>query len=227
MISATATAIIVAAGSSQRMGFDKLAAPLAGMPVLRRTLDAFVAADCIAAIIVVCSPERWNLLGNAATASIAKPVRRVDGGTTRQDSVANGLAAVAAGAELIAVHDGARPLVSPADITRCVAAAGAFRAASLARRVTDTLKRADGDDFCTESVARDDLWLMETPQVFDAALLHSAYATVAAKRLEVTDEVSAMQAIGIRVKFVETSHPNPKITRPADLLLASAILAIQ
>ena len=83
------------------------------------------------------------------------------------------------------------------------------------------------DDFCTQSVARDDLWLMETPQVFDASLLHSAYAAVAAKRLEITDEVSAMQAIGIHVKFIEANQPNPKITRPADLVLAGAILTIQ
>ncbi|MEI7908804.1 MAG: 2-C-methyl-D-erythritol 4-phosphate cytidylyltransferase [Verrucomicrobiota bacterium] len=221
------TAIIVAAGSSQRMGFDKLAAPLAGVPVLRRTLEAFLTSDCIAEIVVVCSAERWKLLENATGGRFAKPVRRVDGGATRQDSVANGLAAVAAGADLIAVHDGARPLVSPLDIARCVAAGGTFRAASLARRVSETLKRADGDDFCTQSVARDDLWLMETPQVFDASLLHSAYAAVAAKRLEITDEVSAMQAIGIHVKFIEANQPNPKITRPADLVLAGAILTIQ
>jgi len=221
------TAIIVAAGSSQRMGFDKLAAPLAGVPVLRRSLDAFLTSGCIAEVIVVCPPERWKLLENATSGGFAKPVRRVDGGANRQDSVANGLAALAPGAELVAVHDGARPLVSPEDITRCVAAAASFRAASLARRVTETLKRADADDCCTEAVAREDLWLMETPQVFEVGLLREAYAKVRAERLEVTDEVSAMQAIGIRVKFIEASQPNPKITRPSDLVLATAILTIQ
>ncbi|KAB2641475.1 MAG: 2-C-methyl-D-erythritol 4-phosphate cytidylyltransferase [Verrucomicrobia bacterium] len=221
------SAIIVAAGRSQRMGFDKLAAPLAGVPVLRRTLDAFLASECIAAIIVVCSAERWESLENADTRSFTKPLTRVDGGATRQDSVANGLAALAVGTQWVAVHDGARPLISPEDITRCVAAAGEFGAASLARRVTETLKRADAGDFCAEAVAREQLWFMETPQVFELGLLREAYAAVRARQLEVTDEVSAAQAIGKRVKFIEATHPNLKITRPADLALASAILAIQ
>ena len=210
------TAIIVAAGSSQRMGFDKLAAPLAGLPVLRRTLDAFLTSEWIAEIIVVGPPEGF-----------AKPVRRVDGGATRQESVANGLAALAAGTQWVAVHDGARPLVSLEDIASCVAAAGEFGAATLARRVTETLKRSDADDFCAEAVPRDQLWFMETPQVFEVAQLRDAYAAVQARHLEVTDEVSALQAIGMPVKFVEARHPNPKITRPDDLTLASAILAIQ
>ncbi|KAB2638101.1 MAG: 2-C-methyl-D-erythritol 4-phosphate cytidylyltransferase [Verrucomicrobia bacterium] len=221
------TAIIVAAGSSQRMGFDKLAAPLAGMPVLRRTLEAFLAADCVAEIIVVCSAERWQLLEDAGADRCTKPLRRVDGGATRQESVANGLAAVAAGAAWVAVHDGARPLVSPEDITRCVAAAGEFGAASLARRVTETLKRSDAADFCAEAVARDQLWFMETPQVFELGLLREAYAALSSRQLLVTDEVSAVQTIGKRVKFIEASHPNPKITRPTDLALATAILTIK
>ncbi|MCX6876717.1 MAG: 2-C-methyl-D-erythritol 4-phosphate cytidylyltransferase [Verrucomicrobia bacterium] len=216
-----ASAIIVAAGSSRRMGFDKLAAPLAGVPVLRRTLDAFLAAGVIDEIIVVCPEDRWNWL---QTGGFPKPVRRVDGGAGRQDSVANGLAALAPAAEFVAVHDGARPLVSPADIARCVAAAHEFRAASLARRVTETLKRANADDFCTEALAREQLWFMETPQVFEVALLREAYAVVAANELLVTDEVSAMQTVGVRVKFIEASRPNPKITRPSDLVLAAAVL---
>ena len=221
------SAIIVAAGTSQRMGFDKLATPLAGMPVLRRTLDAFLAVPCVAEIIVVCSQERWKLLENTDSGSFPKPVRRVDGGASRQASVANGLAAVATGATWVAVHDGARPLVSPEDIACCVAAAGKFGAASLARRVTDTIKRSDAEDFSAEALPRDQLWFMETPQVFELGLLTEAYAAVSARQLEVTDEVSAVQAIGRRVKFIEAKHPNPKITRPADLALATAILTIQ
>ena len=216
------SAIIVAAGSSTRMGFDKLAAPLAGIPVLQRTLAAFQAAASITEIIVVCPPERWELLEIAGS----KPIRRVDGGATRQDSVANGLAALSPTATLVAVHDGARPLTSPADIDRCVqaAAAAAHRAVALARRVTETLKRSDAADCCLESVPREHLWFMETPQVFEVTLLRQAYSAVAARHLTVTDEVSAVQAIGAPVKFIESAHPNPKITCPADLVLAAAIL---
>ncbi len=202
------------------MGFDKLASPLGGVPVLRRTLEAFLAAESITEVVIVCPEERWELLGGNFT----KPVTRVDGGAGRQDSVAAGLAALSAGAELVAVHDGARPLVSPADIDRCVAAADKHRAAALARRVTETLKRSDADDFSAEAVSREQLWFMETPQVFEIPLLLAAYQAVAEWELAVTDEVSALEAIGVRVKFVESRHPNLKITTPADLALAEALL---
>ena len=217
------TAILVAAGSSRRMGHDKLAWPLACLPVLRRTLDAFLAADSITAIVVVCPETRWGLL---EVPDFPKPVTRVDGGANRQDSVANGLAAIA-DTPYVAVHDGARPLVSPQDIDRCVAAAIKHRAASLACRVTETLFRSDTDDCSAEPVSRDHLWRMETPQVFATALLRDAYAAAAARKLVLTDEVSAVQACGTRVKFVESRHPNLKITTPADLALAEALLSIK
>ncbi|MEI8038727.1 MAG: 2-C-methyl-D-erythritol 4-phosphate cytidylyltransferase [Verrucomicrobiota bacterium] len=215
------TAILVAAGSSQRMGMDKLLWPLAGVPVLRRTLDAFLAADSIAAVVVVCPARRWEMLGRPG---FSKPVTRVDGGTSRQESVACGLAALDPAACWVAVHDGARPLVAAADIDRCVAAARAHGAAALARRATETMRRADAGDFSAELVSRDHLWCMETPQVFEAALLRDAYHAVAARGLVVTDEVAAVQAAGARVKFVESRHPNLKITTPADLALAAALL---
>lgn len=215
----TCSAILVAAGSSRRMGFDKLASPLAGMPVLRRTLEAFLAAESIAEIIVVCPLERWELLAGG----FCKPVTRVDGGADRQDSVAAGLAVLSRSSHLVAVHDGARPLVAPADIDRCVAAATRHRAAALARRVTETLKRSDASDFSTESVSRENLWFMETPQVFEIQLLREAYQTVRERGLAVTDEVSALESIGVPVKFVESRHPNLKITTPADLALTEAL----
>jgi 2-C-methyl-D-erythritol 4-phosphate cytidylyltransferase len=215
------TAILVAAGSSRRIGMDKLAWPLAGVPVLRRALDALLAADSITAVVVVCPPERWRVLDGAA---FSKPVTRVDGGATRQDSVACGLAALAPGTTLVAVHDAARPLVAPSDIDRCVAAAIEHRAASLARRASETMQRSDADDFSTVTVSRDHLWCMETPQVFATGLLRDACAAVAARGLAVTDEVSAVQALGARVKFIESRQPNLKITTPADLALAAALL---
>lgn len=218
----TCSAILVAAGSSRRMGFDKLAAPLAGVPVLRKTLEAFLAAASIAEIVVVCPEERWLTL---CAGGFSKPVRRVDGGAERQDSMTAGLAALSPDAELVAVHDGARPLVAPQDIDRCVAAAAEHRAAALARRVTETLKRADAEDFSAAAVSREDLWFMETPQVFEISLLREACHAVKARGLAVTDEVSAMEAIGVRVKLVESGHPNLKITTRADLALAEALIS--
>jgi 2-C-methyl-D-erythritol 4-phosphate cytidylyltransferase len=204
------------------MGFDKLASPLAGTPVLRRTLDAFLAARSITEIIIVCPLQRWDqMIGDG---EFSKPVRRIDGGLNRQDSVAAGLGALARSVELVAVHDGARPLVSPADIDRCVDVAQTHRAATLARRVTETLKRSDSDEFSAESISRENLWFMETPQVFETSLLRQAYDFLHQHDLVVTDEVSAVEVLGIRVKFVESEQPNLKITTPADLALAEALL---
>lgn len=204
------------------MGFDKLAAPLAGRSVLQRALDAFGALPGVGEILVVCPPERFVRLECPAG---GPPVRRVDGGADRHDSVANGLAAVAPEATHVAVHDGARPLVHPEDLARCVAVAGAEGAAALASRVAETLKRSDAAGFCTGSVSRENLWRMETPQVFAVPLLREAYAAVKASGLVVTDEVSAVEAIGGAARFVESLHPNLKITCPADLALAVALLA--
>jgi 2-C-methyl-D-erythritol 4-phosphate cytidylyltransferase len=203
------------------MGFDKLSAPLGGKPVLLRTLEAFLAAESIDGVVVVGPEERHALLAGMA---FAKPVTYVAGGATRQESVALGLAAVGLKTPLVAVHDGARPLVSPEDIDRCVALANEHRAATLARRSTETMKRSDADDFSAEPVCRENLWCMETPQVFETSLLRDAYQVVTERGLAVTDEVSAVQAIGARVKFVESLHPNLKITTPADLALAEALL---
>lgn len=214
-------AIIVAAGSSQRMGFDKLAAELNGKPVLLRTVEAFIEASTVEAIVVVCSEERFKLLDGI---EFSKPVIRADGGKERQDSVSNGMDAIPEGVKHVTVHDGARPLISPSDIDRCVAAAEKDGAASLARRVTETVKRSDDDDYCKESVSRDHLWCMETPQTFKASLLRKAYQKVKEERLDVTDEVSALESISVRTRFIESQYPNLKITTPADLALASALL---
>ncbi len=208
------SAILVAAGSSQRMGFDKLAALLNGKPVLAHALDAFMDCDAITEILVICPPERFELLDPA---TFAKPVRRIDGGTERHLSVANGLAAVSPNAGLIAVHDAARPLVSQTDILSTIAAAKEHGAASLARRVTETLKRSDPDGFTQEPVSRENLWFIETPQIFRADLIRSAYEHVLKENLCVTDETSALETISTKTRLVPSTSPNPKITTPADL----------
>lgn len=203
------------------MGFDKLAVRLGGVPVLRRTLEAFLRAETIRSVTLVCPEERMMLLEGLET---EKPVNRVDGGENRHDSVARGLAGLPEGCAFVAVHDGARPLVRPEDIDRTVRAAHEHQAAALARRVTETLKRSDGDDCCLEPVDRERLWFMETPQVFALPLLRRAYQKVMDAGLRVTDEVSAMDAVGMRTRFIEAVHPNLKITTPADLALAEALL---
>ncbi|MBO5683738.1 MAG: 2-C-methyl-D-erythritol 4-phosphate cytidylyltransferase [Akkermansia sp.] len=214
-------AVIVAAGSSRRAGFDKLAAPLAGVPVLRRSVDAFVAAGA-AAVVVVCPESRWVETGLAA-ADFPVPVSRVDGGAERQDSVAAGLAALPVGTRMVAVHDGARPLITPQGIAACLAAAEETGAATCAHPVVDTLKRADADGkSLPEKVSREHLWGMETPQIFRLELLLQAYQYVKQNALVVTDEVSAVEALGVPTQLVQ-GGANLKITLPGDLELAELI----
>ena len=215
-------AIIVASGQSRRMGFDKLAAVIQGVPVLRRSVMAFMDAPGIDRVIVVCPQERFDAL---LSGNFPKPLTRVDGGSERQHSVEAGLSALSESDELVAVHDGARPLVSVEAIELWIAQAQQHEAASLARPVTETIKRADGNDFSLEGVDRSSLWFTETPQIFKSELLKRAYAHVAKEGLVATDEVSVVEAIGVKTKLVPSPGPNIKITHQADIDLATALLS--
>ncbi|WP_395753615.1 2-C-methyl-D-erythritol 4-phosphate cytidylyltransferase [Prosthecobacter sp.] len=215
------SAIIVAAGSSRRMGFNKLLAPLAGEPVLRRTLAVFQACDAIDEIIVVTSDAlRPELDTWRATGTLAKITQVITGGAERHLSVHAGLQALHPDSQIVAVHDGARPLISVAQITRCIQAARTQAAVACARPMTETLKRCDPSGRIIDSIDRAHAWIMETPQVFQRPLLVRAYDAVLRDSLLVTDEVSAVQHLGAPVFVVENFELNPKITFPADILLA-------
>ena len=205
-------AIIVASGSSRRMGFDKLAAEFDGKPVLWHSVRAFSSLAEVSQVIVVTPPERFAWLDD-----LGGKLTRVDGGTERSDSVAAGLAALNDDITHVAIHDGARPLVSPASIRATFAAAENTGAAALARRVTETLKRATPAGVTTGSVSRDDLWIMETPQIFSKDLIRQAYQNVGQGDAQITDEVSALQLLGKGTTLVENPSANPKITIQADL----------
>lgn len=213
------SAILVAAGSSRRMGFDKLFAELSGKPVLARSITAFQEHPEIDEVIVVTAPTNWEQIQawNPET-------KLVEGGSERHFSVANGLKAVSPDCNLVAIHDGARPLIHAESISACIKAAREKKAASCARRITETLKRADDDCRVTASVNRDHLWAMETPQCFDLELIRRAYQHVLDTNKIVTDEVSAVEALGESVYLVENPHPNLKVTFPSDLELAGRLL---
>lgn len=221
------SAIIVAGGSSQRMGFDKLLALLDGKPVVAYALEAFEAADCVEEIILVghsaSLPQLQEVVRNFKSKSKVRHV--VPGGPRRQDSVSAGLNVVAPEVGYVAVHDAARPLVSPEQITRVLEFARQHGAASLAEPVTDTLKRADAKQFVSAGVDRDGLYAMQTPQIFSRDLLLEAYANVGAKQIDVTDEVSAVEQLGAKVFLVPNDQFNLKITFPRDLVLAQSFLS--
>ena len=205
-------AIIVASGSSQRMGFDKLAAQWRGKTILWHSVHAFSSLEEISQVIVVTPPDRFAWL-----ADLGPKLNQVDGGRERSDSVAAGLTALRDEISHVAIHDGARPLVSPESIRATFAAAEANKAASLARRVTETLKRATPEGITSESVSRDNLWVMETPQVFSKGLIEKAYQSVTSSDSQIPDEVSALQLLNQGTTLVENLTPNPKITIKADL----------
>jgi 2-C-methyl-D-erythritol 4-phosphate cytidylyltransferase len=216
-------AIIVAAGSSQRIGFDKIAAIIAGKPVLEHSIHAFASAASVNEIIVVARSDRAAELRKMVE-PIGRRVIVVAGGVERQDSVRNGMNALGENISFVAVHDAARPLVVPEQIEAVYMAAREYGAASLAAPVADTLKKGDSEGFVVDSIDRSNVYAMQTPQIFARDLLEEAYAGVERARATVTDEVSAVGLVGRQVFLVPTEGPNFKITFKRDLELAEMIL---
>jgi 2-C-methyl-D-erythritol 4-phosphate cytidylyltransferase len=220
-------AILVAAGSSRRMGFDKLTANLSGKPVLAHSLLAFEQCTSVQRIILVAREDRiaeFEAIGRAH--QISKLERVVAGGGERHLSVWNGYeAAEAASGEHLAIHDAARPLITPKAIEGCLELARHHGGAACAAPVADTLKRATPDGLVAGSVDRESLWAMQTPQIFLASMLAQAYKQVLRTGALVTDEVSAVQRLGISVALYLNDEPNFKITLPRDLDLARLVLA--
>ncbi len=219
------TAIIVAGGSSRRMGFDKTFADLCGAPILTHSLRAFEKAESVGSIIVVGRESRFAEIEEIIQKQALKKVSAViPGGLRRQDSVRCGLQNIASTAQYVAVHDAARPLVTPDLIERVYRLACEHGAAACASPIVDTLKRANPDGFIRESVDRSDLFAIQTPQIFRCDLLLRAYAEVFAKSHEITDEISALERINEKTYLLPNEAPNFKITYPGDLPLAEQIL---
>lgn len=219
------SAILVAAGDSRRMGFDKLFATIAGQPVIAHTIRAFERTSSVNEIIVVAREDRHEKIkGIVRAEKFGKIQSIVRGGKHRQDSVRAGLDALGSAAQYVAVHDAARPLVTPEQIERVFKQCQKHRAAALAESINDTLKRADSDLLVAGSVDRDQLYAMQTPQIFERQLLEEAYRAVYRDNVPVTDEVSAVERLGHRVVLVVNEDHNFKITYPRDLPLAKFVL---
>jgi 2-C-methyl-D-erythritol 4-phosphate cytidylyltransferase/2-C-methyl-D-erythritol 2,4-cyclodiphosphate synthase len=218
-----ADAVVVAAGASRRMGgADKMGALLGGRPLLAWTLEAIAAASSVRRIVVVTAPER---VADLAAASWLRDLAAavIPGGARRQESVAAGVAEV--DAEVVLVHDGARPLVSPALVDRVALAARAFGAAIPVRAVAETVKRVE-DGLVVGTVSRAGLATAQTPQGIRRDLLLGALAAhPATSGDEYTDEAALLEAAGVPVMTVEGDADNLKVTESADLVRAEAILA--
>src|SRR5438094_2577650 len=207
------------------MGFDKLFAMIAGRPVIAHTIQAVERADCIGEIIVVARKDRLDEIEAIVRDGNFQKVRPiVPGGKHRQDSVRAGLTHLEPDAKYVAVHDAARPLITAEQIERVFEQCRIHRAATLVEPISDTLKRADVDLTVTGSVDRQHLYAMQTPQMFERALIEEAYRMVYAENISVTDEVSAAKQLGRNVVLVVNDDFNFKITYPRDLPLAEFVL---
>lgn len=216
-------AVLVGGGSGSRFGGDKLSITVADRPVLAWTLLAFEAAPLINSIVLVAPAGREeDFRAIARDAGISKLAEVVTGGSHRKESVLNGLRALPPSIELVAIHDAARPLVAPSLITRCLEVATETGASAAAVPVSDTLHQADQSGYAAKTVDRSGLWAMQTPQVFRVEPITKLLGQQTFGKP--TDEVSVALAAGWRIPFVENREPNLKITWPADLALAEAVL---
>lgn len=217
--------LVAAAGGSTRMGCPKQTIPLCGEPVLLHTLRALESAALVDGIVLIARPEDTTAFGALAQENgIGKLLTVVEGGASRQQSVERGLAALPLETTLVGIHDGARPLVSAALVDTVIAAARETGAAAAAIPVRDTLKRADTAGSITGTVDREGLWRVQTPQVFDRQMYTRALAAAKAAGQDYTDDCQLLEAAGQPVRLVPGEETNLKLTAPADVPLAQAIL---
>lgn len=223
-------AIIVAAGAGLRMGGDvpKALMPLGGRPMLLWSLDTIRRCGLVDAVVVVAPPGREESV-RALVGGPGAPVTVVGGAGSRSESVREGLRAVPGGTARVMVHDAARPLVQADLLAAVLGALEGVDGAIAAAPVVDTLKRGDGDDVIEDTVARAGLWAAQTPQAFHASALREAMAAAerAGTLAASTDCASIVEGAGGRVRLVASAAPNPKVTTPADAVLAHAILGIR
>ncbi len=219
-----AAVVIVAAGSSTRMnGVDKMLADLSGKPVVLRSAEAFQKNSSIQEIVVVARADiREEVEKVLREGGIDKLTRVVEGGDSRLESVWKGLTAVSDKAKLIAIHDGARPLVSQSIINDTLRKAQEIKAAVPAMPVRDTVRVVDGG-VGVSTPDRATLYAMQTPQIFDADLIRAAVLHCVSNKIPVTDDVSAVETMGMKAAVVAGSEENIKITTRLDLAVASAL----
>ena len=220
------SAVIVATGSSVRMGGEnKIFMPVAGIPVIARSLLAFQNCDDISEIIVVTKEDSVEAIKSAAEEyGITKLSVVVPGGATRAESVKNGVLAVSEEASFVAIHDGARPLVMPEDISRCAHDAFRCGGAVLAVPVTDTIKYGKKNGFVEYTPAREKLFAAQTPQIFDLTVYRAAMERAFRELSDWTDDSRIFENDARKVFLTPGKRYNIKITSPEDILIAEALL---
>lgn len=217
-------AILLAAGSSRRMAgavSDKILAPLANKAVFAHSAATFYRSGVVDFFVVTYRDQRQLV---ELSAYAPTPTLFVPGGPERQDSVAAALAELPEDVKYVFIHDCARPLVHEEQLLALHKIVRRENAVVLAHRVTDTIKEHSGEGML-RTLNRDQLWAMETPQVFSRDLVCRAYAKAAAKKKRLTDDAAAVELLKHPVALLENPHPNPKLTTPTDLAYAEFLLS--
>ena len=220
------SAVIAAAGTSQRCKWeDKLFYRILGKPVLAHTLEVFQNCARISEIIVVAQQEQLETIGEMCLEyRFSKVSKIITGGATRPESVLNGIYAVSRKSQLIAVHDGARPCIDNDLLERTISAAARYYAAAPAVAITSTIKKVEDGLIC-DTVDRENLYEIQTPQIFKAQIIKSALASAVRKKVNITDDCMAAEMIGAPVRIVEGLRKNIKITDIEDLSIIEAFLS--
>ncbi|MBD2235655.1 2-C-methyl-D-erythritol 4-phosphate cytidylyltransferase [Aulosira sp. FACHB-113] len=219
--------LIPAAGLGKRMGSDrnKLLLTVRSQPIIAWTLKAADAASSISWIGIISQPTDWDdLKAILADLKLNKPVELIAGGSTRQESVYNGLLALPEAAEQVLIHDGARCLATPDLLNACAEAIRHCPGLIAAIPVKDTIKVVDENGIIQSTPDRSQLWAAQTPQGFDVKLLKQCHAEGVRQGWEVTDDAALFEKCGIEVRIVQGEETNLKVTTPQDLAIAEFIL---
>ena len=221
--------LIPAAGKGSRMAHSlkKPYLKLAQKPILAHTIQRFEQNTAVDAIFVIVDETDLNECRKTVLEPFAftKVQELVIGGETRQMSVYNGIRALSTDVDFVVVHDGVRPFVTDETIFACLTAADECGAAAAAVPVKDTIKVADANDFIVETPAREQLWAVQTPQIFRKTLLEEAHQTAQKRQYIGTDDAALVEQLGFPVKLVRGSYTNLKITTPVDLQVAEVLFS--
>ncbi len=222
-----AASVVVAAGKGSRMGTSvkKQYLDLKGVPILIRTLKIFEESDEISETILVVSSEDIKYAQDLVDKyNLKKVFQIIPGGKTRSESVYNGLKKVSGDCDLVAVHDGARPLLSKSTLKKCIDFSKKHNSAVAAVKVKDTIKIVEENNVINKTLPRNKLWAVQTPQIFNRNLLLKCYKMAMAEGVSATDDASILEYYGYEVKVVEGEYDNIKITTPEDIILAERIV---
>lgn len=222
------SAVILASGRGERFGKHELPKqmwPLLGKPVCVHTLEAFSQASLVDEMILVVPEGDLNnykkILGKY---SFEKELKIVSGGETRQASSVKGVEACSSKAKFVSIHDSVRCLITPQTVDKVILKAHETGAAIAAAPATDTIKRSKDGKLISETIPRDQIWLAQTPQVFEIDLYRGCLYQVMKKEIEVTDDASVVEQFGVKVHLVNAGASNLKITYYSDVELAKTIL---